>query len=69
MSSKRHQNRLLLSKIIRQKDDFAIHPCSRYRNFNSSKKYRVISANNNCFECVFFNKMYDIFTFKNVYKY
>ena len=46
-----------------------MHPCSRCHNFNSLKKYYIISANNNCFECVFFDKTCDVFISKNVYKY
>ena len=46
-----------------------MHFCSRYRNFNSLKEYRIIFANNNWFKCVFFNNICDVFVFENVYEY
>ena len=46
-----------------------MHFYSRYRNFDSFKKCRVIFANNNCFECVFFDKACDVFSFENVCEY
>ena len=46
-----------------------MHSCFRYRNFNSPKECRVISANDNCSKCVFFDKACDVFFFENAYEY
>ena len=69
MLIKRYQNRFLLSKIIKQKNDLIMHLYSRYRNSNPLKKCHVIFADDNCFECVFSEKTCDIFLFKNAYEY
>ena len=69
MLIKKHQNRFLLSKIIKQKGDLIMHFYSRYRNFNSFKKCRVIFIDNNYSKCVFFEKACDVFSFENAYKY
>ena len=69
MLIKRHQNRILLSKIIKQKDVLTMHFYFRYRNFNSSKECRIIFINNNCFECVFSDKSYNVFIFNNIREY
>ena len=69
MFNKRHQNRFLLFKIIKQKKNLIIYSYSRYRNSDPPKKCRIISADNNCFEYISFDKLYNVFSFENVYKY